>query len=383
VSKKKSSVPAPTEVLFSAGGVTYEFIQELGAGPRGERLLLARARGPGHSAEQVILKSIPAQAEGRARRRLEEEARLATLLSHPGIARLYALHEHQSTLYAVMEYVQGDCVDSVFNDALLCGRYCSEPLVLWVAAEVASALHHAHTLTDARGVPLGIIHRGLHPQRIRLGPRGEVKLTDFGLARALLPGRETSSLPRLGGRGVYSSPEQILRQRMDGRSDLFALGLVMLELLTGQHLLWPLEDVDLRQLGTQLTTLPAATLAAVEDFVEQMGRRQPALVRGELAQLTHRASNLGFEDVEQVARELTEPTRFILHKLLRREPSQRYATAAELERALRERLRVLGHRGAPEVAEEAFQLKAEAAGFMPERMETTGSTLEPDQISTQ
>ncbi|HYI02911.1 serine/threonine-protein kinase [Hyalangium sp.] len=388
---KKPPVTATGEILFSAGEVSYEHVRELGEGARGERLLLARTHRKGRVGEQVVLKAVPPQAELKVRRRLEEEARMATRLSHPAIARLYALHEHAGTLYAVTEYVEGDSVDSVFNDALLCGRYCSEPFVLSVAAEVASALHHAHTLTDAKGASLGIIHRGLHPERIRIGPQGEVKLMDFGLSRSLLTGRQTSSLPRMGGRGVYSSPEQILRQPMDGRSDLFALGLVMLELLTGQHLLWLLEDVDLRRLGQDLAALPPETLAAVDEFVEELGRRQQTLAGEELAQLIHRARSLGFEDVERVAREVPEPTRFILHKLLRPEPAERYATAATLERALRERLRALGHHGAPDVAEEVFQIKAEAAGFARERLlpplleaaTPDVTALDPDQISTQ
>jgi len=387
--KKKRPATTPGEILFSAGDVSYEHLRELGEGPRGERLLLARTHRKDRVGEQVVLKAVHTQAELKVRRRLVEEAQLATRLSHPAIARLYALHEHEGTLYAVTEYVEGDSVDSLFNDALLCGRYCSEAFVLSMAAEVASALHHAHTLTDARGAPLGIIHRGLHPERIRIGPRGEVKLMDFGLARSLLPGRQTSSLARVGGRGVYASPEQILRQPMDGRSDLFALGLVMLELLTGQHLLWLLEDVDLRRLGKDLALLPQEALVAVDEFVQELGQRQQALAGQELSQLIHRVRALGFEEVERVAREFPEPTRFILHKLLRPEPAQRYATAAELERALRERLRALGHHGSTDVAEEVFQLKAEAAGFAREHLApleaaaTGGTALDPDQISTQ
>lgn len=387
--KKKPAATAPGTFLFSVDEVSYEHLQELGEGPRGERLLLARVHRQGRVREQVVLKSVGAEASPKARRRLVEEAQLATRLSHPSIAHLYALHEHAGTLYAVTEYIEGDSVGALFNDALLCGRYCSETFVLHVGAEVASALHHAHTLTDARGAPLGIIHRGLHPDRIRISARGQVKLLDFGLARSLLSGRQTSSRARAGGRGVYASPEQILRQPMDGRSDLFALGLILLELLTGQHLLWRVEDVDLRQLGRDLAQLPPEALGAVEGFVQELGAHQHVLAGQELAQLLQRVRSLGFEEVERAALEVPEPTRFILHKLLRPEPSERYANAAEVERALRERLRALGHRGASAVAEEVFQLKAEAAGLAQEWLlpradaPASGAVLDPDQVSTQ
>ncbi|KFE71130.1 serine/threonine protein kinase [Hyalangium minutum] len=389
MSKKKPAATAPGAFLFSVDEVSYEHLQELGEGPRGERLLLARVHRQGRVGEQVVLKTVAAEASPKARRRLVEEAQLATRLSHPAIARLYALHEHAGTLYAVTEYVEGDSVDALFNDALLCGRYCSETFVLHVGAEVASALHHAHTLTDARGAPLGIIHRGLHPDRIRIGPRGQVKLLDFGLARSQLSGRQTSSRARVGGRDVYASPEQILRRSMDGRSDLFALGLILLELLTGQHLLWREEEVDLRQLGKDLALLPPEALGAVEGFVQELGVRQHVLAGQELDQLLQRVRSLNFDEVERAAREVPEPTRFILHKLLRPEPSERYASAAELEQALRQRLRALGHRGASDVAEEVFQLKAEAAGLAREWLmplaaaSDSDAGVDPDQVSTQ
>jgi hypothetical protein len=98
--------------------------------------------------------------------------------------------------------------------------------------------------------------------------------------------------------------------------------------------------VGLRQLGKDLAVLPQEALAAVDEFVQELAQRQQALAGQEPAPLIHRARSLGFEDVERVAREVPEPTRFILHKLLRPEPAERYATAGALERALRERLRV-------------------------------------------
>lgn len=103
-------------------------------------------------------------ADERIRQLLEEEVRLALRLSHPGIARVYGLHESKGVLFALQEYVEGRSLDAIYEDALFAGR-CSEPFVLYVAAEVATALHHAHTRPDETGHPLGMVHRDLHPQR--------------------------------------------------------------------------------------------------------------------------------------------------------------------------------------------------------------------------
>ncbi|MFL5345994.1 MAG: protein kinase domain-containing protein [Hyalangium sp.] len=111
--------------------------------------------------------------------------------------------------------------------AMMRGGCLSAGLALYVGAEAASALHHAHTRTDERGHSLGIIHRDVNPARIYLRWDGSVRLTDFALSRSLLPGRVATSLPRPQGDAYYGSPEALLGEPMDARSDLSALGLVM------------------------------------------------------------------------------------------------------------------------------------------------------------
>jgi serine/threonine-protein kinase len=247
----------------------------------------------------------------------------------------------------VQEYVESRSLDELYTDALLCGIFCSERFVLHVAAEVASALHAAHTR--------GILHRELHPERIQLSTQGQVKLEGFGLA---------TSLSQAPAPVVYFSPEQLLQRPVEARSDLFSLGLIMLELLTGQHLYRRMEDVDLRGMGLSMAALSPGTLKIVEATVNELGRLHERARRHEgLAELTQRATSFDFEDVERLAREVPEPTRFILHKLLRPVPQERYGSAAELEWALRERLHALGPYGAREASEEAFLLQAQAAGL--------------------
>ncbi len=353
----------PGEIIFNTGDIAYELIREMGENGRGERLLLARPRDRGGAGAQVVVRVLSRFADKMRHQRLQEEMRLALRLSHPNIARVYGLHEERGNLYALQEHIQGGrSLDEIYQDALFCGRWCSEPFVLYVAAEVASALHHAHTRTDDAGQPLGIVHRDIHPQSVLLRPQGEVALTDFGLSTA---SRFITTLPRKRGHVVYASPEQLLGRPVDARSDLFALGLVMLELLTGHHLFWLMEDVDMRQMVRDMAALPREDFEAMEAVVEQLGQLQGAALTGsDRAQLAARARSFAFEDVERVAREVPEPTRFILHKLLRHEPSERFASAADLEAALRERLEAMGSYGAREAEEEVFFLRCAGAGVL-------------------
>ena len=350
-----SEAKLPVIVIFTAEGIAYEFVHELGTSPHGERMVLVRPRlkdGPG---APVVIKTLSRADDARARKRLAEEVHLASRLEHPGITRAYGLHEVEGNLYAVLEHVEGRSVDELYTDALLCGTFCSERFVLYVAAELASALHAAHTLMDARGQPLGIVHRELHPERIRLGLQGQVKLGGFGRA---------SSASRVTEPVVYASPEQLLQRPVDARSDLFSLGLVMLELLTGQHLYRLLEDVDLRLMGLNMAELSSDKLRLMEATIEELGRlHEVGFQREGPEQLAQRASSFKPRDVERLTQGLPEPTRLILHRLLRYEPAERYGSAAELEQALRERLQVLGPYGAHEAAEEAFLLQVEASGL--------------------
>ncbi len=360
-----SEAESPASVVFAAEGVAYEFIEELGLGPHGERMLLARPRRQDGPGDPVFVKALRLTDDARARKRLAEEVHLASRLEHPGIIRGHGLHEVEGVLYAVLEHVEGRSLDELYTDALLCGTFCSEPLVLFIAAELASALHAAHTLADAGGQPVGVVHRELHPECIRLGLQGHVKLGGFGLATSsIIEARRAPSLPRLAGPVVYASPEQLLQRPVDARSDLFSLGLVMLELLTGQHLYRLLEDVDLRLMGLNMAELSSDKLRLMEATIEELGRLHEVGFRREGPELlADRACSFNPRDVERLAQEVPEPTRLILHKLLRYEPHERYPSAAELEQALRERLQVLGSYGAQEAAEEVFLLQVEASGL--------------------
>ncbi|QSQ21175.1 protein kinase [Pyxidicoccus parkwayensis] len=343
---------APSGILFTRGDTAYEFFFDRGKGRHGERLLVARPRTPEGLQAQVVLKcvSLPEGGEAtgeyqHARMRLEEEVRLARYLQHPGIARVHDLFEMKHGLCVVMESVEGLTLDTLLAVAQARGRYFSESFVLYVGAETAAALAYAHTLTDDAGVPLGIVNRDINPARIRVGPRGQVRLTDFGVALSHLAGRLATSLPRLHGEVLYSAPEALLGDGVDARTDLFSLGLTLLEFANGRHLYDP-ADVRIEDVEKRLTRKQREQV--LEASVTAMGAEPPPFAEDAiLCAMSYRV-----RDVERATQGLSATLRDILHTLLRRKPEERFATASELEAVLRARLAQLGtYRGADAVKE--------------------------------
>ena len=164
-----------------------------------------------------------------------EEARISVLLSHPNIAHCFDLGCIDGIYFLVMEYIDGADAFRVLRKASEVSCELPVDVCLYVAAEVAAGLEHAHTKTDVVGRPLSIVHRDVSPQNILLGLGGEVKLIDFGIAKAAMRAGQTQA-GVIKGKFHYMSPEQARGEAVDGRSDLFSVGVVLYELLTGRAL---------------------------------------------------------------------------------------------------------------------------------------------------
>jgi serine/threonine protein kinase len=327
------------KVLFSLEGATYEMVQDLGSGPHGERVLSALRRVKGRAATPVVLKALPRTAarDGlkEARKRLKEEVKLATFLRHPNIARVHGAHEAKGTLYVITEAVPGCSLNTLLEIAFARERYFPEPFMLYVGAQVAGALAHAHTCRSARGTPLKIVHRAIDSSHIRMTLDGQVKLTDFGVASARLPGERNTRRPGRRGEVFWASPEALLGQSEDAGSDLFTLGMVLLEFATGKHLLTPYHLLE-----AQLWEL-------VPEAQEEQLRGAIARARSEwgwegAAETLLRAATFTPADVEAATQPLSEPTRAVFRKLLRRNPADRYTSALVLEDELTKALRAHG-----------------------------------------
>ena len=164
-----------------------------------------------------------------------DEARLAALLDHPNIVRIIEVGHDGEDYFLVMELVQGKPLSAVLRKAAREKRPPSPALTSYLISQAANGLAYAHTLTDGDGRPLGVVHRDVSPQNVLISFEGAVKMIDFGVARAF--GRVAHTSPGgLKGKIDYMSPEQASAEEVDHRADVFALGVVLWEALTGRRL---------------------------------------------------------------------------------------------------------------------------------------------------
>jgi eukaryotic-like serine/threonine-protein kinase len=321
-------------ILFSEGGVSYEFRKDLGEANHGLNLFLARKRtaeGPGG---RVLLKAVglPTGRDGarvvKARSRMEEEVRLATLLDHPGILRVFGMHKGEGAWYVITEHPEANPLVDLLTLVMEGDGYFSASFVLYLGAQVADVLHHAHTRTDESGRALGLVHRAINPETLFMDWLGGVKVADFGLALSTLPGRVVSTVQRPQGNAYYASPEMLMGFKPDARSDLFSLGLVMLELATGKSLLSPPEGVPEEVKATLSRSKRERVGRAVK-------RATKAGCPDEVESMIWRAATYTPEDLDGLTQDLPQPLKVPLCKLLQRSRAERFQTAGEVADALR------------------------------------------------
>jgi serine/threonine protein kinase len=161
-----------------------------------------------------------------------DEAKITAQLSHANICQLFELGKTDSLHFLAMEFVWGKDLLAILNHFRKLGRPMPAPMAVFIASRIAAGLDYAHRKKDASGRPLGIIHRDVSPPNVLLSYEGEVKLCDFGIAVAATRSSRTQA-GVLKGKFGYMSPEQARGLPLDRRSDLFSLGTILYELLTG------------------------------------------------------------------------------------------------------------------------------------------------------
>ncbi len=164
-----------------------------------------------------------------------DEARLTIGLEHDNLVRMYDFGQWNGTYYMAMEYVSGTDLSQLRKALSQKGKPMSQSLAVYIITELLLGLSHAHNKRDHEGTLLGVVHRDVSPQNVLLSRDGEVKLTDFGVAAA----RNKLSKTQPGtvlGKSAYMAPEQARGDPLDGRADLFAVGIILHELLTGERL---------------------------------------------------------------------------------------------------------------------------------------------------
>ena len=214
----------------------YTLLRRLAAGGMAE-VYLGRIAGAAGFEKLVAIKRIHPHhaADGGFRSMLLDEAKLSVTLSHRNIVQTLDLGCVDGAYVLVMEHVEGYDVHHVLDRLRRAGRSLPVGLAAHVIAEVCRGLDYAHSHRDEQEEPTGIVHRDVSPQNVLLSFAGEVKIADFGIAKA----SSRQSDPESGvikGKYFYMSPEQARAQPLDHRSDIFSAGVVLWELLVGERL---------------------------------------------------------------------------------------------------------------------------------------------------
>lgn len=230
-----------SEAKIEGNGTTafgkYQLFASLGRGGMAD-VFLSVARGPmGFNKLAVIKRLRQALAEERAFLDMFlDEARLAARLNHPNIVHTYEVGEQGGVYFIAMEYLEGQALNKVLKEALRRKETIEPEVSVRIIADALAGLGYAHELHDYDGRPLHVIHRDVSPHNIFVTFDGHTKVVDFGIAKAALSSTETE-VGVLKGKVAYMSPEQAMGQHIDARSDLFAMGIVLWELIAHQRLM--------------------------------------------------------------------------------------------------------------------------------------------------
>jgi serine/threonine-protein kinase len=272
----------------------YMLVRKLAEGGMAEIFLAKRLGADGFERNVVIKRMLPhLSALPDFVEMFRDEARLAARLVHPNVVQIHELGFTEDCYYICMEYLPGEDFSTTVRTASYRGEYVPVPLVMRVLADAARGLHYAHDFTDESGKPLNIVHRDISPSNLYVTYEGQVKVLDFGIAKA----ESRLAQTRTGvvkGKYVYMAPEQARGAEVDRRADVFSLGVSLYEAVT--HVRPFSRDNDLAVLN--------ALLAG--DF------QPPRALRPDLS-----------PDLEAV-----------VLKAMAYEPAHRYATAGEFADAL-------------------------------------------------
>jgi serine/threonine-protein kinase len=300
---------------------------------------LGRKTGPGRYAQMAAIKVIhPHLAQNRELTEMFlDEARLASCVNHPNVCRVLDFGEAEGTFYLAMEYVRGENFAQVLArfDQHAEARARLAILSTHVIAQACEGLHAIHEAVDAEGRPLRIVHRDVSPQNLLVAYDGSIRMLDFGIASA--EGRaHTGSTDVVRGRYAYMAPEQMRGLELDRRADIWSLGVILREALTGQN-------PYLRE--TQIATMLAVTQEPAPSWPSH-----------------------------------TEPRlRAIAELSLSRVPEERFASARELGDAL---TRYLGERGESALSTELSQhMRKVFAQEIAEKRATLRTLAEDDPYS--
>jgi eukaryotic-like serine/threonine-protein kinase len=268
----------------------YRVVEKLEAGGMAE-VFRAESEGLHGFRKQVAIKRVLPHLSSKKKfiSMFLDEARLSAQLSHSNCVQVFDIGVGDNAFFIVMEFVDGANLKATIEHLRKRGREFPVEAAVYISLELCKGLAYAHELTDPQGEALHIVHRDMSPPNVLITKHGEVKIVDFGLAKANSQ-LEKSEPGIIKGKFSYLSPEAAMGQDVDARTDVFAVGIILWELLAGQRLF--LGDTDFQTVKK--------VQAAVVPSVTQINRR--------------------------VTPELEE----IIHRALARDPTQRYQSARDL-----------------------------------------------------
>ena len=269
----------------------FEILGRIGRGGMAE-ILLARERSLTGGSRHLVIKRVLPEV-----RDLDEllhmfldETRVVMGLSHPNLCQIYEVGEQDGTWYIAMEWVNGVTLGQLLRRAIE-AQDIDYGVLARVASQCAEALHYAHTARDAEGQLINLVHRDVSPHNVMIAFDGRVKLLDFGIAKSTATTHRTEA-GVVKGKICYMAPEQWLSRKLDGRTDVFALGAWLYEALSGR--------VVFRR-----ESQPEVMKAAVSGDVPALSELAPH-VPAALAAIAHRALSPRPEQRFQSAREMSE-----------------------------------------------------------------------------
>lgn len=258
-----------------------------------------------------------------------DEAMITSQLHHANIAQIYELSHIASSYSIAMEYVSGQHLRAVFDRCRKRGEPAPVPLTCYAVALCCEGLDHAHRVKDTSGVAMNVVHRDVSPQNVLVSYDGEVKIIDFGIAKAAGEA-PTTQAHTLKGKFGYMSPEQVNGPSIDRRSDLFAIGICLYELLTGERLFVGDADSSVLEKVRKVEVLPPS----------HFNRRVPA----ELERIVMKALAKDVDHRYQYASELAEDLRTLMDSTgntVTREALAAFMRATFAEDYERERVRLM------------------------------------------
>ncbi len=270
--------------------IDYELVRKIAEGGMG-LVYEALQSGAGYFKKRVAIKLIREEYSSieAFQKNFIGEARLVADLIHTNIVQTYHLGKEGDQYFMVMEYVTGVNLEQFLERHAALNRQVPIEIAAFIISRVARGLAYAHQKRDADGRPLGIVHRDIGPKNVMIAYEGDVKLTDFGIAKALdLMYNEEGKV--IAGKDEYLSPEQASYAVTDARADLFPLGIVLTELLLGRNIFRNADRLTSRR---NILTLPIPRFSLLRPDID-------------------------------------EKLETIIHKALRRDRDKRYQTAFEI-----------------------------------------------------